>query len=142
MPPCTKLACGFFSQGRPTGTPHRKALLEKWQSHCSEKVNEIDFSKGVPKSRIWKFAPLCSEIATFAENVRFLLPGLPGGGRGTLSPGGPKNRRNFNNFSNAFRIGFGKPSAHQNVPRVALRNRKGLPNAHSRVSPGRLLMPK
>ena len=41
----------FSLQGRPTGTPHRKALLEKWQSHCSEKVNEIDFSKAVPKFR-------------------------------------------------------------------------------------------
>ena len=26
--------------------------LEKWQSHCSEKVSETDFSKEVPKSRI------------------------------------------------------------------------------------------
>ena len=63
--------------------------LEKWQSHCSEKVNEIDFSKGVPKSRNWKFAPLCSEIATFAENVRFLLPGSPVVGHRVPPLGGP-----------------------------------------------------
>ena len=31
-------------------TLHRN-YLEKWQSHCSEKVSETDFSKGVPKSR-------------------------------------------------------------------------------------------
>ena len=51
VPLCTKLACGVLYcvvlLERPTGNP----LLEKWQSHCSEKVNEIDFSKGVPKSR-------------------------------------------------------------------------------------------
>ena len=142
VPPCTKLACGFFSQGRPTGTSYRNAPLEKWQSHCSEKVNEIDFSKGVPKSRNAKFAPRCSENAGFAENVRFLLPGDPAPGKRVWSPGDPKKHRNFNIFSNAFRIGFGRPSGRQNVPRGGPRSRKGPPNAHFGVSPGRLLMPK
>ena len=87
VPLGTKLACGFPLPCAPTGytTPES---LEKWQSHCSEKVNEIDFSKGVPKSRNWKFAPLFSEIATFAENVRFLLPGEPGPRYSVAVPGG------------------------------------------------------
>ena len=50
VPPCTKLAC-VFSTSVALLEAHRNPLLEKWQSHCSEKVNEIDFSKGVPKSR-------------------------------------------------------------------------------------------
>ena len=111
VPLCTKLACGVLSQGRPTGTSHQNTFLEKWQSHCSEKVNEIDFSKGAPKSRIWKFAPLCSEIATFAENVRFFLPGEPGRRlshappRGTLKS--PKFRLIFESVSNGLWGGTG-----------------------------------
>ena len=111
VPPCTKLACGSFLQGRPTGTPYRNAPLEKWQSHCSEKVNEIDFSRGVPKSRNTKFAPGCSEIATFAENVRFLLGGDPVGGKRVCSPGGdlksPKFRLIFESVLNGLWGGTG-----------------------------------
>ena len=51
VPLCTKLACGFLYRVVLLERPYRNPLLEKWQSHCSEKVNEIDFSKGVPKSR-------------------------------------------------------------------------------------------
>ena len=51
VPLCTNVACGcpaavYSYRKHFTGSP-----LEKWQSHCSEKVNEIDFSRGVPKSR-------------------------------------------------------------------------------------------
>ena len=44
---------------------HRN-FLEKRQGHCPDKVSETDFSKGVPKSRMWKFASLCRKIVTFA----------------------------------------------------------------------------
>ena len=74
VPLCTKLACGFPLPCSPTGCTTPESL-EKWQSHCSEKVNFIDFSKGVPKSRNAKFAPRCSENAGFAENVRFFAAG-------------------------------------------------------------------
>ena len=74
--------------------PDHTTGIEKWQSHCSEKVTESDFSKGTPKSRNQEFAPLCSEIATFAENVRFMLPGEPVAGHGMLPPGDPKNHEN------------------------------------------------
>ena len=137
------MACGALHlESSYRNSPPRPLFLEKWQSHCSEKVNEIDFSRGVPKSRNAKFAPRCSENAGFAENVRFLLPGSPGRGARSRSPGDPKNRRNFDIFWNAFRTDFGRLPCRQNVPRGAPRNRKGLPNAHLRVSPGRLLMPK
>jgi hypothetical protein len=52
VPLCTKLACGCLYRVVLLERPYRNTPLEKWQSHCSEKVNEIDFSKGVPKSRI------------------------------------------------------------------------------------------
>ena len=89
MPPCTKLACGDLCRVVLLERPYWNLLLEKWQSHCSEKVNEIDFSKGVPKSRNSKFAPSCSKIAGFGENMRFLLGGEPAGDRRVWSPGGP-----------------------------------------------------
>ena len=86
-------------------------FLEKWQSHCSEKVNEIDFSKGVPKSRNAKFAPRCSEIAVFGENVRFLLGGEPGRRSSRAPPGGtlksPKFRLIFESVSNGLWGGTG-----------------------------------
>ena len=104
-------------QGRLAGTPLPEPVLEKWQSHCSEKVNEIDFSQGAPKSRNAKFAPRCRENAGFAENARFLLPGEPVCGTRSRSPGDPENRRNFNIFSMTFRMGFGRPLEHQNVPK-------------------------
>ena len=61
--------------------------LEKWQSHCSEEINEIDFSQGISKSRNWKFAHIWSKIVTFAENVNLLLPGEPAGSGGMLPLG-------------------------------------------------------
>jgi hypothetical protein len=39
-------------------------------------------------------------------------------------------------------VGFGSPPGRPNVPRGAPSSRKGTPNAHFGVSPGRLLMPK
>ena len=132
--------CSFAGSSYWNSPP--KCPLEKWQSHCSEKVNEIDFSKGVPKSRNAKFAPRCSEIAVFAENVRFLLGGEPLRRSSGVVPGGPLKSSKFRYFSNAFRIGFGRPSGRQNVARGGPRSRKGPPNAHFGVSPGRLLMPK
>ena len=50
---------------------NRNIPLEKWQSHCSEKVNEIDFSKGVPKSRNWKFAPPLQRNRYFCRKCAF-----------------------------------------------------------------------
>ena len=41
----------WFPSGRVSYRNPIQESLEKWQSHCSEKVNEIDFFKGVPKSR-------------------------------------------------------------------------------------------
>ena len=128
VPPCTKLACGVFNcvvlLERPTETP----FLEKWQSHCSEKVNEIDFSKGVPKSRNWKFAPLCSEIATFAENVRFLLPGEPGRRYSAAVPGGTLKSPKFRYFLECVWNGLwkatGPPKCSQGRPKKPKRTPK------------------
>ena len=142
VPPCTKLACGFLLQDHPTGIPYRNSPLEKWQSHCSEKVNEIDFSKGAPQSRNRKFAPRCSENAGFAENVRFLLPGEPRPRQKGVVPWGTLKSSKIRHFFECVSNGFGTLTELSKYSQGWPKEPKKMPKGHFRVSPGRLLKPK
>ena len=45
------VARGAGGRGEALIYPPPCLRAREWQSHCSEKVSETDFSKGVPKSR-------------------------------------------------------------------------------------------
>ena len=79
------------------------------------------FILGPWKSRNWKFAPLCRETATFAENVRFMQGGSPAAGRGMLPRGGPKNHWIFDVFRKLF-VHFRSVSSRPKFSKIRIKN--------------------
>ena len=100
----------------------------QWRSGRATAQNKslkVTILRGYRNPEIENSHPSAAKSLLLLKMCVLCRAGSPGGGRGTLPPGGPKNHGIFDVFSKAFRMGFGRALGRQNDPTVVPRTRKG-----------------